>query len=325
MNQNVENRRQLYTPGIVMPLLRSSLIAGLICGGLLVFLTSYAPGLCWGDIILYSRLIEDISTFQGLMLVILILLLTGMFPAALRRCGDCRAQNVLSGGISGFMAFFVSCFLVTVTSLFGHRTPVGFQDLLDAICLLAGNCLIILAYALFMAVIAAIGAVSLTFISVKTTGCKEGDRSSRLILGSMAVLIVAVTILPPLCAHAMLDSGAMDVEDPWYFFLETAVSVERTAPDTLVITFDVIPTTSVLDTRMPFSVFMNGADVSNASACAASDFAATVEPAGGLTAVEGSQAAWQGAGVMNNGSAVDVAIMVHGKDGTNLVILNGMY
>lgn len=170
---------------------------------------------------------------------------------------------------------------------------------------------------------AGLGAFVVSFFRESATGPNEDAAASRLLLCSTAAIILVVVVLPPLAAHAMLGAGAIDV-NPGTALMTTAVSVERTAPDTLVLTVREAPPASVFDPGTPFSVFMNGVDVSNASACAASGFAATVDPSGGLSAVKGSQAAWTGAGVLNNGTPVEVVIMVHGVDGSEIVIMDLM-
>ncbi|WP_292406388.1 MULTISPECIES: hypothetical protein [unclassified Methanoculleus] len=45
-------------------------------------------------------------------------------------------------------------------------------------------------------------------------------------------------------------------------------------------------------------------------------------PARGLSAVEGSQAVGTGTGVSNNGTPVDVTVMLHGVDGSDLIVMN---
>ncbi|WP_243670153.1 hypothetical protein [Methanoculleus chikugoensis] len=130
---------------------------------------------------------------------------------------------------------------------------------------------------------------------------------------------------PPLTAHAMLGAGGMVDVNPGTALMTIAVSGERTAPDTIVITVEEVPPASVLDPPdLPFSIFMNGVDVSNASACAASGFAATVEPLGGVPAVKGSETAWTGGGVSNNGTPADVVVMAHGVDGSEIIVLSLM-
>jgi hypothetical protein len=172
-----------------------------------------------------------------------------------------------------------------------------------------------------MAALAALGAFVVSFFREKAAGPNEGAAASRLVLCSTAAAILVVVVLPPLAAHAMLGAGMVDA-NPSTAPITTAVSAERTASDTIVITTSEMPPASVLDPGAPFSVFMNGVDVSNASTCAASSFAATVEPPGGLSAVEGSQATWTGTGILNNGTPVDVVVMVHGIDGSDLIVLN---
>jgi hypothetical protein len=306
-------------------LLPSSLFAGLAGGGLLVLLT-YIHTWSWGGIACYNHgLFDAIGTYQNLVLGILSLLLTGMLPVALQREGGTgRDFAVLAGGGAGFTAFFVFELHSMITSVFGHGYAAGLSDVLSlAYDTLTNHLLPLLAIGLAMAAFAALGAFVISFFRESATGPNEDAAASRLLLCSTAAIILVVVVLPPLAAHAMLGAGAIDV-NPGTALMTTAVSVERTVPDTLVLTVREVPPASVLDHRKPFSVFMNGVDVSNASACAASGFAATVDPSGGLPVVEGAQAAWTGAGVLNNGTPVDVVVMVHGVDGSDLIILNLM-
>ncbi|WOX57740.1 hypothetical protein [Methanoculleus receptaculi] len=304
-------------------LLPASLIAGLAGGGLLVLLT-YVHTWCWGGIACYNHgLFDAIGTFQNLVLGILSLLLAGMLPAALSREGGTRRGSaVLAGGIAGFTAFLVLEMYSMVTAAFGHGYAAGLSDVLSlAHDTLANHALPLLAIGLAMAALAALGAFVVSFFRERAAGPSEGAAASRLILCSTVALILVAVVLPPLAAHAMLGAGMVDV-NPGTALMTTAVSVERTAPDTLVLTAREVPPASVLDPGAPFSVFMNGVDVSNASACTASGFAATVEPAGGLEAIKGSEATWTGAGVLNNGTPVGVVVMAHGVDGSELVVMN---
>lgn len=306
-------------------LLPSSLFAGLVGGGLLVVLLTYVHKWCWGGIACYNhRLFDGIGTFQSLMLGILSLLLTGMFAVALQREGGTnRNSAVFAGGIAGCIAYLVNELHFTVILVFGHGSPAGIGDLLSAIFSTLTNHLFpFLAIGLFMAAIAALGAFIVSFFREKAAGPNEGAAASRLFLCSTAAAILVV-VLPPLAAHAMLGAGMVDMS-PSMAMMMTTVSAERTAPDTIAITVREVPLASVLDPGAPFSVFMNGVDASNASACAESGLGVTVEPPGGLSAVEGSQAAWTGTGVLNNGTPVDIVVMLHGVDGSDLIVLNLM-
>ncbi|WP_292364656.1 MULTISPECIES: hypothetical protein [unclassified Methanoculleus] len=260
------------------------------------------------------------------MLGILSLLLAGMLPAALSREGGTRRGSaVLAGGIAGFTAFLVLEMYSMVTAAFGHGYAAGLSDVLSlAHDTLANHALSLLAMALIMAALAALGAFVVSFFRERAAGPKDGAAASRLFLCSTAAIILVVAVLPPLAAHAMLGAGMIDMNlNPGTTVsMMTAISVERTAPDTLVLTVREVPPASVLDPGAPFSVFMNGVDVSNASACTAGGFAATVDPPGGLSAAKGSQAAWTGTGVLNNGTPVDVAVMVHGVDGSDIIVLS---
>ncbi|MCM2466493.1 hypothetical protein [Methanoculleus oceani] len=306
-------------------LLPFSIFAGLVGGGLLALLT-YIHTWSWGGIACYNHgLFDGIGTYQNLVLGILSLLLAGMLPVALSREGGTRRDSaVLAGGIAGFTAVMVNYLYFQATSVFGHGYAPELSDVLAAIIFpFANHALPLLAIGLAMAALAALGAFVVSLFRERAAGPNEGAAASRLLLCSTAALILVVVVLPPLAAHAMLGAGTIDV-NPRTALMTTLVSAERTAPDTIVLTVREVPPASVLDHRKPFSVFMNGVDVSNASACAASGFAATVDPPGGLPVVEGSQAAWTGTGVLNNGTPVDVVAMAHGADGSDLIILNLM-
>jgi len=306
-------------------LLPASLFAGLVGGGLLALLT-HVHTWCWSDIACYNHgLFDGIGTYQNLVLGILALLLAGMLPVALSREGGAnRSAAVLAGGIAGCVAFLINELHFTTILVFGHGSSAGPGDLLSAICsTLANHALPLLAIGLAMAVLAALGAFVVSFFRERAAGPDEGAAASRLILCSTAAAILVIAVLPPLAAHAMLGAGMIDV-NPGTALMTAAVSAERTAPDAIVITVEEVPPASVLDPDLPFSVFMNGVDVSNASACAASGFAATVDPTGGLAAVRGSQAAWTGGGVSNNGTPVYVVVMAHGTDGSEIIVLSLM-
>jgi hypothetical protein len=308
-------------------LLPSSLFAGLVGGGLLVVLLTYVHTWCWGGITCYNyRLFTGIGTFQSLMLGTLSLLLIGMLAVALQREGGMnRNSAVLAGGIAGCIAYLVNELHFTVILVFGHGSPAGIGDLLSAICsTLTNHLLPFLAIGLSLAALAALGAFIVSFFREKAVGPNEGAAASRLFLCSTAAAILVVVVLPPLAAHAMLGAGMVDMS-PSMAMMMTTVSTERTAPDTLVLTAREVPLASVLDHRKPFSVFMNGVDVSDASACAASGLDVTVDPPGGLSVVKGSQAAWTGTGVLNDGTPVEVVVMVHGVDGSEVIIMDLRY
>ncbi len=306
-------------------LLPSSLLAGLVGGGLLVVLQTYVHTWCWGGIARYNQgLFDDIGTFQGLALGILSLLLAGMLPAALQREEDGIRRDfaVLAGGITGFTAFFVLDIYSMVTAVFGHGYAAGLSDVLSLACDTLANLFFpLLAIGLAMAALAVLGAFVVSFFRERAGGPNEGAAASRLILCSTAAAILVVAVLPPLAAYAMLDAGMIDV-NPRTAMVMTTVSAERTAPDTLVLTVEEVPPASVLDPGAPFSVFMNGVDVSTASACAASGFAATIDPPDSLSATEGSRATWTGAGVSNNGTPVDVVVVARGADGSEIIVLS---
>jgi hypothetical protein len=307
-------------------LLPASLFAGLVGGGLLV-LPTHVHTWCRGGIACYNHgLFDGIGTFQNLVLGILSLLLAGMLPAALQREEDGMGSDfaVLAGGIAGFTAFLVFELHSMVTSVFGHGYAAGLSDVLSlAHETLANLFLPLLAIGLFMVTLAGLGAFVVSLFRERAAGPDEGAAASRLILCSTAAIILVVVILPPLAAHAMLGAGMIDV-NPGTAMVVTTVSAERTAPDIIVIAVEEAPPASVLDSGAPFSVFMNGVDVSDASACAASGFAATVDPPGGLEAARGSEAAWTGAGVSNNGTPVDVVVTAHGADGSEIIVLSLM-
>jgi len=305
-------------------LLPASLIAGLVGGGLLVVLPAYVHTWCWSGIACYNHgLFDGIGTFQNLVLGILSLLLTGMLPVALSREGGMKRDfAVLAGGIAGFTAVMVNYLYSQATSVFGHGYAPELSDVLSAIIFpFANHALPFLALALAMAALTAIGAFVVSFFRERAAGPNEGAAASRLILCSTAAAILVVVVLPPLAAHAMLGAEMIDV-NPGTALMTTAVSAERTAPGIIVITVEETPPASVLDPGKPFSVFMNGVDVSDASACAASGFSATVEPPGGLSPAKGAEAAWTGAGVSNNGTPVDVVVVARGADGSEIIVLS---
>lgn len=307
-------------------LLPAALFAGLVGGGLLVVLPTHVHTWCRGGIACYNHgLFDGIDTFQGLVLGILSLLLAGMLPAALQREGGMKRDfAVLAGGIAGFTAFLVLEMYSMVTSVFGHGYAAGLSDVLSlAHETLANLFLPLLAIGLAMAALAALGAFVVSFIRERAAGPSEGAAASRLLLCSTAAIILVVVVLPPLAAHAMLGAGMIDA-NPGTAMVMTTVSAERTAPDAIVLTVEDAPPASVLDPGAPFSVLMNGVDASNASACAASGFAATVDPPGGLEAARGSEAAWTGAGASNNGTPVDVVVTAHGADGSEIIVLSLM-
>lgn len=305
-------------------LLPASLFAGLVGGGLLVVLPTYVHTWFWGGIVCYNHgLFDTIGTFQGLVLGILSLLLTGILPVALQReSGMKRDFAVLAGGIAGCVAILVNYLHSQITSIFGHGYAPELSDILAAIIFpFANHALPLLAIGLAMAALAALGAFVISFIRERAAGPNEGAATSRLLLCSTAAIILVIVVLPPLAAHAMLDVGMIDV-NPRTALMTTLVFAERTAPDAIVLTVREGPPATIFDHRKPFSVLMNGFDVSDASACTASGFAATVDPPGGLSAAKGSEAAWTGTGVLNNGTPVDVVVMAHGVDGSDLIVMN---
>lgn len=305
----------------------SALFAGLGGGGLLVLLTSYFRKWCWDDIACYNHsLFDGASSHQILVLGILVLFLVGMLSAALqRKDGERQVSIGLAGGISGIITFGIYVLNFEVALLLSHGSTALLQDLFLAISHdLVSHPLTFLGLALAMAGLTAFGAVIFSSRRATAADPEEGVRVSRLLLGSTILLILAVAVLPPFAAHAMLAIGVVDV-NPSTAMIMTVVSVERTAPDTLVFTAHKVPPASALDPEVPFSIIMNGIDVSSATACAAGGFSATVDPPGGLSAARGSQAAWQGAVISNNDTPVDVTVMVHGADGSDLLVLNGMF
>lgn len=256
-------------------LLPSSLLAGLVGGGLLVLLQTCVHTWCRGGIACYNHgLFDGIGTFQNLVLGILSLLLAGMLPAALQREGGTRRDfAVLAGGIAGFTAFLVLEIYSMVTAVFGHGYAAGLSDVLSlAHDTLTNLFLPLLAIGLAMAALTALGAFVVSLSRERAAGPNEGAAASRLILCSTAALILVVVVLPPLAAHAMLGAGMIDVS-PGTALMTTAVSAERTAP-------------------------------------------------GGLEGARGSETAWTGAGVSNNGTPVDVVVTAHGADGSEIIVLS---
>ncbi|QSZ66273.1 hypothetical protein RJ40_01540 [Methanofollis aquaemaris] len=311
-------------------LLPAALLAGLLGGGLFVFLGSYADMWCWHGIICLNHSIFDISsTLQVFVLCILALFFTGMLAVALQR-GEVgsQAQAAFAGGVSGFMAFFVIRVYTRVSNLLwyvgnGGTDPVGY--LIDSISYILVNFASTLFAALIMAALAVLGALILFSSLEKAATPEENARASRLVLGSTVLIILVCMIIPPLVARLMIGAGMIRVHSS-AALMGTFISLEHTAPDTIVLTAHKVPPAFTLaDTH--FSVYidgLDGIDVSNASAAAASGLAVAVEPADGLQAFEGSQATWKGPVFEDNSTPTSVTVIAHGTDGSEieLMVLN---
>ncbi|WP_342675880.1 hypothetical protein [Methanofollis sp. UBA420] len=303
-------------------LIPASLLAGLLGGILLVFRISYADRWCWhGIICLNHGIFDTVSTLHALVLSILIFILTGMLAVALQR-GEVESlvQAAFAGGVSGCMV----CPVLIANTLVSDFLRYGGTDLVENLSFRVSSILhmvpITLLWIPILAAIAAVGALILFSCREKTATPGENVLASRLVLGATAFIILALLVIPPLVAHLMLGGGMIGVH-PSAAIGMTAISVERTAPDAIVLTARDIPSTSAL-ADPPFSVYLNGVEVSNASAAAASGLDVSVDPAGGLQAAEGSRATWKGTAVMNNGTPVSVAVAAHGADGSEQFVLD---
>ncbi|WP_067051203.1 hypothetical protein [Methanofollis ethanolicus] len=303
-------------------LLPASLLAGLLCGGLLKFLSSYADTWCWhGIICLNHGIFDTVSTLHALVLSILALFLSGMLAVALQRGEvESQVQAAFAGGVSGCMVCLVIMVYARVSDLLSRGSTDLVEGLIYEVSFILRLAPSVLLWALIMAVLAVLGALLLFSSQEKTATPGENARASRLVIGSTAFIILALMVIPPLVAHLMLGAGMIGVH-PSAAIGMTVISVERTAPDAIVLTARDIPSASAL-ADPPFSVYLNGVVVSNASAAAASGLDVSVDPAGGLQAAEGSRAAWKGTAVMNNGTPVSVAVAVHGIDGSKQFVLD---
>jgi len=297
-------------------LLPASLLAGLIGGGLLVFLTSCVHAWCWDGIPGFRYgIFESISSIQYILLGTLTLFLSGMLAVVLRPV-ETRAQAFLVGGISGFTVFLVNEIHFNISLLLGQGSTDLAGDLIHNLSYqLASFPLQFLFMALVMTGLAVLGAFILFSFSEKAAGPEEETRASLVIPGSKVLIILVVLVLPPLAAHMMSGAKMVSV-NPSETMISTHISLERTAPDAIILTAHEVPAGS------HFSVYLDGVDVSNASASASKGFVGTVEPSDGLQAIGGSEATWQGAGVMSNGTPLDFTIKVHGADGSEIVVLN---
>ncbi|QYZ78030.1 hypothetical protein E2N92_00585 [Methanofollis formosanus] len=296
-------------------LLAASLLAGLLGGGLLVFLTTSLHRWCWSGLVdSHYGFLDSITILQAIMLGILLLFFAGMLAVALHP-GKTPAQAVVAGVVSGCTVFLVNEVHILIADCLGHGSTDLVGDLVRQISyLLLTHPVPLLYLALFMAALAVLGALFLFSIREKAGGPDEKARASRMVLGTMALFILALTFLPPLVAHAMPGT-----QNTVAAIGRTVISAERTAPDTLVLTAREVPAASAL-ADPHFSVYLDGVEVSDADAAAA--IAVSVEPADGLQAFKGSQAAWQGAAVHNNGTPVNVAVAAHGADGSKLFVFD---
>lgn len=299
-------------------LLPASLLAGILGGGMLVFLTAYLHRWSWRGLIGYTYgFLDSISILQVMMLGILVLFFAGMLAIVLHPGKTGKAQAAFAGAVSGCTVFLVNEVHMMVSDTLRHESTDLVGDLVHQITYLLLNHLVpLLLLALFMAALAVLGALFLSFFRERAGGTDAKNRASRLVLGTTALLILALTLLPPLVAHAMPGT-----ENTVAAIGMTVISVERTAPDTIVLTAQEVPDASVL-ADSPFTVYLNGVDVSNASTLAASGLAMTIEPAGGLQAVEGSRATWQGTVFEDNSTPVNLTVIAHGTDGSEQVVLD---
>ncbi|QSZ66252.1 hypothetical protein RJ40_01430 [Methanofollis aquaemaris] len=305
-------------------LLPASLLAGLLGGGLWIFLGTYVNAWCWDDIICFNHSIFDsISELQYIVLTILVLFLAGMLAVALQQ-GEVgsQAQAVFAGGVSGCMVFLINMVHSEILDLFSHGStdPVGHLIFKASIIIIYTLPLLFLT--LMVAVLAVLGALVLFSSQEKVNTPEENARASRLVLSSIILLILTFVALPPLVAHLMIGAGMIEVSSS-VALIGTFISLEHTAPDTIVLTALEVPATSAL-ADPPYSVYINGfhgVDVSNTSAAAASGLAITVEPANGLQAVEGSKATWKGAVFEDNSTPVSVTVIAHGTDGSDIELV----
>ncbi|MBP2145384.1 hypothetical protein J2129_000838 [Methanofollis sp. W23] len=297
-------------------LLLASLLAGLLGGGMIVFLRSYVYDWCWYDLLSFEHgIFFTIGCAHTLVLCFLTLFLAGMLAVALYP-GKSRAQAAFAGGVSGCMACLVFVVHTLVSDLLSHGSVDLVGDLIFHASLILSHALSLMFLTLTMVVFAALGALILFSSLEKATTPEENARASRLVLGSTVLIILVFMVLPPLVAHAMPGT-----ENTGAAIGRTVISLERTAPDTIVLTAQEVPVASAL-ADPHFMVYIDGIEVSNASAAAASGLAVTVEPADGLQAVQGSQATWKGTAVMNNGTPVSVAVAAHGADGSKQFVFD---
>lgn len=299
-------------------LLPVSLLAGLLGGGLLIFLTTSLHQWSWSGLIGYTHgFLDSISILQVMMLGILVLFFAGMLAIVLHPGKTGKAQAAFAGAVSGCTVFLVNGVYMMVSDTLRHESTDLVGDLVRQISYLLLNHLVpLILLALFMAALAVLGALFLSSFRERAGGPDAKNRASRLVLGTTALLILALTLLPPLVAHAMPGT-----ENTVAAIGMTVISVERTAPDTIVLTAQEVPDASVLaDPHL--SVYLDGVEVSDDDAAAARGLAVSVEPADGLMAVGGSQAAWQGPAVQNNGTHVNVAVAVHGADGSRQFVFD---
>ncbi|MBP2145376.1 hypothetical protein J2129_000830 [Methanofollis sp. W23] len=228
-------------------LLPASLLAGLLGGGLFVFLSSYADTWCWHDIICLNHSIFDISsTLQAFVLCILALFFTGMLAVALQR-GEVgsKAQAAFAGGISGCMVFPVNMVHIEVSDLLrlGSTDPIGF--LIDSISYVIINLPSILFLDLILAALVVLGALILFSSLEKAATPEENTRTSRLVLGSTVLIILVCMIIPPLVARLMIGAGMIRVHSS-AALMGTFISLEHTVPDTIVLTAREVPPTFTL-------------------------------------------------------------------------------
>ncbi|QSZ66271.1 hypothetical protein RJ40_01530 [Methanofollis aquaemaris] len=291
-------------------LLPASLLAGLLGGGLIVFLKSYAYYWCWYDLLgLCHGIFFTIGYAHTLVLCFLTLFLTGMLAVALQQ-GEVggQAQAVFAGGVSGCMAFFVIMVHTLVSDLLRDWVTDHVGFLIDSISYILVNFASTLFPALIVAAFATLGALLLFSSREKAATPEENARALRLVIGSTILIILVLLFLPPLVTHLMFSAGMIEAYPVWTF-----ISLERTAPDTIVLAaHEVLPACALA--TPPYSVYIDGIDVSNASAAAASGLAVTVEPADGLQPFEGSQATWKGAVFEDN--STPVRVVVHRADGS---------
>ncbi|QSZ66264.1 hypothetical protein RJ40_01495 [Methanofollis aquaemaris] len=297
-------------------LLPASLLAGILGGGMIVFLRSYVYDWCWYDLLSFEHgIFFTIGCAHTLVLCFLTLFLAGMVAVALYP-GKNRAQAAFAGGVSGCMACFVFVILTLVSDLLSHGSVDLVGDLIFHASLILSHALSLMFLTLTMVVLAVLGALIFFSSLEKATTPEENARASRLVLGSTVLIILVFMFLPPLVAHAMPGT-----EPTVAAIGRSVISVERTAPDTIVLTAQEVPATSVL-TDPHFSVYLDGVEASNATVAAANGLAVTVEPVDGLLAFEGSRATWQGTAVHNNGTPVNVAVAAQGADGSKQFVFD---
>lgn len=154
---------------------------------------------------------------------------------------------------------------------------------------------------------------------------QKGDRKILLAVSIMVILTIAV---PPVTANIMANTGLLSSTDYTYWYT-VVVTVDRTSNDTITIKNSGGDDVDRLDTSIPFTILVNGKDVSNSEAAEKSGMSVIINPASGLGREAGSSVNITGIDVMpqnleyNNGSILVIAHYNERKNGKVLdTILN---